>query len=59
MVCAQHDAKLDYYGRKLATCSSDRSIKVFDVNPDGSHSQTASIAGCDAGRAARRGAFAG
>ena len=27
----QHDAQLDYYGTKLATCSSDRSIKVFDV----------------------------
>ncbi|XP_045166697.1 protein SEC13 homolog [Mercenaria mercenaria] len=26
-----HDAQLDYYGTKLATCSSDRSIKVFDV----------------------------
>jgi protein transport protein SEC13 len=27
----QHDAQLDYYGKRLATCSSDRSIKVFDV----------------------------
>uniref|UniRef100_K1R2G9 Protein SEC13 homolog n=3 Tax=Magallana gigas TaxID=29159 RepID=K1R2G9_MAGGI len=26
-----HDAQLDYYGTKLATCSSDRSIKIFDV----------------------------
>lgn len=26
-----HDAQLDYYGRRLATCSSDRSIKVFEV----------------------------
>ncbi|ESP04556.1 hypothetical protein LOTGIDRAFT_207505 [Lottia gigantea] len=26
-----HDAQLDYYGTKLATCSSDRSVKVFDV----------------------------
>lgn len=26
-----HDAQLDYYGRRLATCSSDRSVKVFDV----------------------------
>jgi protein transport protein SEC13 len=26
-----HDAQLDYYGRKLATCSSDRTIKIFDV----------------------------
>ncbi|KAJ3340136.1 GTPase-activating protein S13 [Gonapodya sp. JEL0774] len=27
-----HDAQLDYYGRKLATCSSDRTVKVFDVD---------------------------
>ncbi|KAK3101474.1 hypothetical protein FSP39_003864 [Pinctada imbricata] len=26
-----HDAQLDYYGTKLATCSSDRTIKIFDV----------------------------
>lgn len=26
-----HDAQLDYYGIKLATCSSDTSIKIFDV----------------------------
>lgn len=26
-----HDATFDYYGRRLATCSSDRVIKVFDV----------------------------
>jgi protein transport protein SEC13 len=26
-----HDAQLDYYGRRLATCSSDSTIKLFDV----------------------------
>lgn len=26
-----HDAVLDYYGRRLATCSSDRTIKVFEL----------------------------
>lgn len=26
-----HDAQLDYYGKKLATCSSDRTIRVYDV----------------------------
>ena len=26
-----HDAAFDYYGKRLATCSSDRAIKVFDV----------------------------
>lgn len=29
-----HDAQLDYYGTRLATCSSDRSIKIFDVTND-------------------------
>ncbi|KAI4138121.1 MAG: hypothetical protein LQ340_008071, partial [Diploschistes diacapsis] len=28
-----HDAVLDYYGRRLATCSSDKTIKIFDVDP--------------------------
>ncbi|CAF1467716.1 unnamed protein product [Adineta steineri] len=27
-----HDAQLDYYGIRLATCSSDKSIKIFDVS---------------------------
>lgn len=26
-----HDAEFDYYGKRLATCSSDRMIKIFDV----------------------------
>ncbi|KAH7040307.1 protein transporter sec-13 [Microdochium trichocladiopsis] len=26
-----HDAVLDYYGRKLATCSSDKTIKIFEI----------------------------
>jgi protein transport protein SEC13 len=29
-----HDAVLDYYGRRLATCSSDRTIKIFEVEGD-------------------------
>jgi len=29
-----HDVQLDYYGKRLATCSSDRIIKIFDVTPD-------------------------
>lgn len=29
-----HDVQLDYYGRRLATASSDRSVKVFDVVGD-------------------------
>lgn len=27
-----HDAQFDYYGKRLATCSSDRTIKVFEVD---------------------------
>eukprot|EP00586_Coscinodiscus_wailesii_P015647 CAMPEP_0172495672 /NCGR_PEP_ID=MMETSP1066-20121228/74339_1 /TAXON_ID=671091 /ORGANISM="Coscinodiscus wailesii, Strain CCMP2513" /LENGTH=261 /DNA_ID=CAMNT_0013267495 /DNA_START=113 /DNA_END=894 /DNA_ORIENTATION=+ len=30
-----HDAQLDYYGCKLATCSSDRTIKIFNVTTSG------------------------
>lgn len=30
-IALQHDAQLDYYGKRLATCSSDRTVKVFDV----------------------------
>ena len=29
---SQHDAQYDYYGKRLATCSSDGYIKVFDVS---------------------------
>jgi len=32
--CVQHDAQMDYYGTKLATCSSDRSVKIFDIRGD-------------------------
>lgn len=27
-----HDAQMDYYGKKLATCSSDRTVKIFEIN---------------------------
>ncbi|KAL3764330.1 hypothetical protein ACHAW5_003466 [Stephanodiscus triporus] len=39
-----HDARLDYYGTKLATGSSDRTIKVYDVSGD-SYSPNATLAG--------------
>ncbi|OZJ03688.1 hypothetical protein BZG36_03506 [Bifiguratus adelaidae] len=29
-----HDAQLDYFARRLATASSDKSIKIFDVDGD-------------------------
>ncbi|XP_063933850.1 uncharacterized protein LOC135145654 [Zophobas morio] len=37
-----HDAQLDYYGKRLATCSSDNSIKVFD-ELDGIYQETACL----------------
>lgn len=27
-----HDAGLDYYGRRLATCSSDKTIRIFEID---------------------------
>lgn len=30
----QHDAQLDYYSRRLATASSDHTIKIFNVDGD-------------------------
>uniref|UniRef100_A0A673XAR1 Protein SEC13 homolog n=1 Tax=Salmo trutta TaxID=8032 RepID=A0A673XAR1_SALTR len=30
-----HDAQMNYYGTRLATCSSDRSVKIFHVNNGG------------------------
>lgn len=29
-----HDAQMDYYGKRLATCSSDRTVKIYDVTGD-------------------------
>lgn len=42
-----HDAQLDFYGRRLATCSSDRSIKIFHVDRNGSHRHEATLEGHD------------
>lgn len=39
-----HDAQLDYYGCKLATCSSDRTIKIYDVSGS-EYAHTATIQG--------------
>lgn len=30
-----HDAQMDFYGRRLATCSSDKTIRIFAVDPSG------------------------
>jgi hypothetical protein len=29
-----HDSQFDYYAKKLATCSSDKTIKIFEVVGD-------------------------
>lgn len=39
-----HDAEMDYYGLRLATCSSDNSVKIFDLK-NGSHSLVADLKG--------------
>jgi protein transport protein SEC13 len=39
-----HCAELDYYGRRVATCSSDRTIKIFDVAGE-SHVHLADLRG--------------
>ena len=43
-----HDAQLDFYGRRLATCGADHCVKVFDVEGG---AQTGEIAGCVRARA--------
>ncbi|PAV57761.1 hypothetical protein WR25_11381 [Diploscapter pachys] len=40
-----HDAQLNFYGTRLATCSSDRLIKVFDVKPNGQTFPLAELVG--------------
>jgi len=41
-----HDAQLDYYSKKLATCSSDRTIRIYDVSSE-PHRQIATLQGHD------------
>jgi len=40
-----HDAQMDYYGTKLATCSSDRVVKIFEVKPNGQQMPLADLIG--------------
>eukprot|EP00037_Helgoeca_nana_P001500 m.27356 g.27356 ORF g.27356 m.27356 type:complete len:351 (+) comp11908_c0_seq1:107-1159(+) len=40
-----HDAQMDYFGKRLATCSSDRTIRIFDVEDDGRHSLVQELRG--------------
>jgi hypothetical protein len=37
------DVAFDYYGSKMAVCSSDRKIKIFDKTDDGSWEQVACL----------------
>ncbi|KAJ3300122.1 GTPase-activating protein S13, partial [Blyttiomyces sp. JEL0837] len=39
-----HDAQLDYYGKRLATCSSDKTIRIFEVEND-THRQIDTLKG--------------
>lgn len=40
-----HDAQLDFYGRRLATCSSDRTVKIFAIDRSGVHRHEATLEG--------------
>ena len=42
-----HDVQLDYYGKRMATCSSDRTVKVYDVVEGGERRQVADLKGHD------------
>ncbi|CEQ38749.1 SPOSA6832_00189, partial [Sporobolomyces salmonicolor] len=42
-----HDAQLDYYGRRLATASSDRTIRLFDVEGDDNYRLVDTLQGHD------------
>lgn len=42
-----HDCQLDYYGKQLATCGSDRRIKIFDIVDGKQGQQTAELVGHD------------
>lgn len=41
-----HDAQIDYYSRKLATASSDRTVRVWAVEGD-KHTYVATLTGHD------------
>ncbi|GAA6032855.1 hypothetical protein JCM8097_000830 [Rhodosporidiobolus ruineniae] len=42
-----HDAQLDYHGRRLATASSDRTIRIFQVEQDDSYRLQDQLTGHD------------
>eukprot|EP00357_Protocruzia_adherens_P034315 CAMPEP_0114993370 /NCGR_PEP_ID=MMETSP0216-20121206/12489_1 /TAXON_ID=223996 /ORGANISM="Protocruzia adherens, Strain Boccale" /LENGTH=315 /DNA_ID=CAMNT_0002356999 /DNA_START=63 /DNA_END=1010 /DNA_ORIENTATION=+ len=40
-----HDAQYDFYGRRLATCSTDTTISIFDVTQDNEYRKVAKLSG--------------
>lgn len=42
-----HDTQLDYYSRRLATCSSDRTIKIYEIADGAAPILSAELAGHD------------
>ncbi|MFH4973588.1 hypothetical protein AB6A40_000297 [Gnathostoma spinigerum] len=40
-----HDAQMNFYGTRLATCSSDRSVKLFELKPSGQAYPIAELTG--------------
>lgn len=42
-----HDAQMNYYGTRLATCSSDHLVKIFEIKPNGQSFPMAELAGHD------------
>ena len=39
-----HDAQMDFYGTRMATCSSDKSIKIYSLS-NGTHTLESSLEG--------------
>ena len=44
-MCKIADVQLDYYGKRMATASSDGLVKVFDVNTKGNATHTSDLTG--------------
>jgi protein transport protein SEC13 len=42
-----HDAQMDYYGTKLATCSSDKSVRIYSITSSGNNTLVATLTGHD------------
>lgn len=40
-----HDAQMDYYGKRLATGSSDRTVRIFQVEPNQAEKFICSLTG--------------